>query len=43
MLSDSHALVYYMNFYTVVHSTLEMNADMGSRALKSRIKIHGGI
>lgn len=29
-----------MNFYTVLHSTLEMNADRGKSALKSRLKIH---
>lgn len=40
MLSDSPALEYYMNFYTVVHSTLEMNADRGKSALESRLKIH---
>lgn len=36
MLSDSHAL----NLNIITHSTLEMNADRGKYALKSRIKIH---
>lgn len=38
-LSDSHAFVCYMNFYTVAHSALRMKTDRGNYEVNSRIKI----